>query len=72
MNTFKPAYTTITVESGYNHQKMTLQVPVDSDIDDYQEIFTTVLTFLTFSPQSIKDLFSTNCNYGDDYDSIEK
>lgn len=38
-------------------QKISLTTHWDSDIEAWKEVFTTVLTFLTFSPQTIKELF---------------
>ena len=50
--------TIIEVTSGYTGDKLVIQTGNDCDLNDYQQHFTTILTFLTFQPESIKELFN--------------
>jgi hypothetical protein len=47
------------LEAGYKGQKCRIEFDfVDPDIDDWKIAFESILTFLTFSPDLIKELFA--------------
>jgi len=41
----------------YDDKKLELTTHCDSDIDDWINIFKTIMTWLTFVPESIEDMF---------------
>ena len=40
--------------------KLELTTPFDSDIDEWTDIFKTILVWLTFSPETLSDIFKEN------------
>jgi hypothetical protein len=52
----KPRQIVISVtDSQENHASFCIHA--NSTLEDYKQLFTTILTFLTFHPDTIKDLF---------------
>ena len=49
-------YYTITIK-GENEETLTITTTVESGIEEWKNIFTTILIFLTFHPDTIKELF---------------
>ena len=41
----------------YDDKKLELTTHWDSDIDDWVNVFKTIMTWLTFVPESIEDMF---------------
>lgn len=39
-----------------DERRASFSIPADSNIEDYKQLFTTILTFLTFAPETIKDI----------------
>ncbi len=49
--------TIIEITNGYTGDKLSISTGDDCDINDWKNHFTTILTFLTFHPGTIKELF---------------
>uniref|UniRef100_A0A6M3JJQ2 PH domain-containing protein n=2 Tax=viral metagenome TaxID=1070528 RepID=A0A6M3JJQ2_9ZZZZ len=45
------------IVKGENEETLTITTSNESDLDDWKHIFTTILTWLTFEPECIKELF---------------
>ena len=50
--------TTIVVISGYTGDKLVIHTGNDCNLEDYQNHFKTILTFLTFGSESIDEMFA--------------
>jgi len=48
----------ITVVRTNTEERIELDVPEDTGIDDYQYIFASILSWITFTPEQIKELFN--------------
>jgi hypothetical protein len=51
-----PEKTTITIESAFG-SKLTMVIPFDTDLAEWQNIFKVILMFMTFDEDSIKEIF---------------
>ena len=48
-----------------NGRKLELETPWDSDIDDWQQVFRTILKWLQFTDGNVNELFNSN-EFGED------
>jgi hypothetical protein len=48
----------ITITIKRDDSEFFLKVPIDSDIEEWKDYFNSILTFLTFHPDTIKELFN--------------
>lgn len=48
----------ITVKNTESEEEITLKVNWDSNLEDWKQHFSTVLSWLTFQPETIKELFN--------------
>jgi hypothetical protein len=56
----------IIVKGGYDNSELKISIDPDSGIEKYAEVFRTVLTHLTFQPNTISEIISDE--YSDDVD----
>jgi hypothetical protein len=56
----------ITVKGGYDNSELKISIDPDSGIEKYAEVFRTILTHLTFHPNTIGEIISDE--YSDDPD----
>ena len=52
----EPTTTTIHIESSFG-SKLTMVVPFDTDITEWENIFKVILMFLTFDEETIEEVF---------------
>ena len=53
----QPSEIYIDVRGPNENKSLSLTLPWDSNLEDWKEVFVTILTHQTFSPETIKELF---------------
>ena len=55
---------TFDVTEGYKGKKLSLECSAESDIEEMKDIFSTILTFLGYHPNTISELFGEEGDCG--------